>query len=341
MKYIKRFSYSLGALFFAAITLSAAITHVNALASIPPLAPKTPGEALEIAPPLIYLNANPGQTITTQIQIRDISSGKLLVFGRANDFVAAGTNGDPKILFKSSPKTDPFSMKSWFAPLPEIILKPEQTNNMTVTINVPRNASPGGHYSVIRFSATPPSLSGKSGVALSASLGSLILLTVSGHIVQNLAITKFYTTNESAKASSFFQTLPLNFAEKFKNTGNVALQPQGQVVVKDMFGKQLISMNINPLTGNVLPDSSRVFSQTLNSTIIGNKHLFGRYTAYLNSTYGSGNKTLTAKLTFWVIPVVPIVIIVLALIIGFFLLRSLIKRYNKHILEKAKKSSSR
>ncbi len=51
--------------------------------------------------------------------------------------------------------------------------------NLPITINVPANASPGGYYGVIRFTATPGKLD-QSGVALSASLGALDFIRVNG-----------------------------------------------------------------------------------------------------------------------------------------------------------------
>src|ERR1700692_3700935 len=77
--------------------------------------PVNNGQALEIAPPLIYLSVNPGQTVTTPIYIRDISSGDLIVTGQVNDFVAAGENGTPKIILNND-TNDPYSLKSWVAP---------------------------------------------------------------------------------------------------------------------------------------------------------------------------------------------------------------------------------
>jgi len=334
---IKRFRY----IFVIILTItSTLLTSPIALAatSSPQQIPNNIGEALEIAPPLIYLNANPGQTITTQIQVRDIAKGDLLVTGQANDFVAAGTNGNPKILFNSSSSTDPYSLKNWVSPLASVILKPQQTNNIKVILNVPKNASPGGHYGVIRFSAVPPSVNGKNGVSLSASLGTLILMTVSGHLVQRLALSKFSAENSKGHAGYLFQSDPLIFSEALKNSGNIALQPAGQVTIKDMFGKNVVSMSINPIVSNILPSSTRIFTENLTPNIIGKKQLFGRYSAILNLTYGTNHQPITAKLTFWVIPIVPIVILLLILIIGFFLLRKLIRRYNQHILDKAKKS---
>jgi hypothetical protein len=53
-------------------------------ASPPPTNPNY-GQALEIAPPVVYLTINPGQTAKTQIYLRDISSGDLIVTGEADD----------------------------------------------------------------------------------------------------------------------------------------------------------------------------------------------------------------------------------------------------------------
>jgi len=60
------------------------------------------------------------------------------------------------------------------------------------------------------------------------------------------------------------------------------------------------------------------------------------YTADLTVTYGSDKQTLTSSLTFWVIPYTLIGIIIIALVGGFIALRVLIKRYNRHIISKAK-----
>lgn len=298
------------------------------------------GQALEIAPPLIYLTVNPGQVITTQIQVRNIASVPVVVSGQADDFVAGGENGIPKLLMGSN-YNDPYSMKSWVHTAPSVYLQPGKTRNIPVTIDVPRDASPGGHYAVYRFSSAAPTINGKNGVSLSASLGSLILLTVSGKLVENMSVNKFYTSGTSGHPTSFFQSEPVVINEVFKNSGNVHLQPAGMVTIKDMFGKALAVINVNPEPGNILPDSLRKFTQTLDSTVIGKHRLFGRYTVDLSVTYGTKKETLTDALTFWVIPVKLIVGIVIGLIGGFFLLRWLIKRYNQHILDKAQKARAR
>jgi hypothetical protein len=296
-------------------------------------APTPAGQALVIAPPLIYLKVDPGQTKTAQIKIRDVSDQALTVTNEVNDFVAEGESGTPKVLLNES-APDPYSLKNWVTPLPQLQLQPHQIKVLTVTFNIPKNASPGGHYGVIRFTGGAPSLSG-SGVGLSASIGSLVLLTVSGNIKESLSV-KTFDVSKNGKAGSLFQSAPLVFTERINNTGNIHEQPTGLVTIKDMFGRKLATLPVNQPPGNILPASTRKFTQNLDKSVIGTKHLFGRYTAALSLTYGTGNnKTVTAKMSFWVIPFKTIGIVIVVLIIGFFALRYAIRRYNEAVVKRA------
>lgn len=292
------------------------------------------GQALEIAPPVIYVNADPGETVKTQILIRDISSGDLLVNGQVNNFVSGGEDGTPKIILdKDEDANNAYSMVDWVEPLPSLRLVPREIKTMTATINVPKDASPGGHYAVIRFTSVPPSLEG-SGVSLSASIGVLVLVTVSGKITEGINIESI-SVSRNSKKGSFFESGPLEFSERIKNTGNVHVQPKGQLSITNMFGKKLTDLNINQPPGNVLPQSIREFKQSLDSAVIGNKRLFGRYTAKLTVTYGTDKKTATSTITFWVIPYKIVALVIAILIALFFLFRFLLKRYNRRVVEQA------
>lgn len=298
------------------------------------------GQALEIAPPVINLTADPGQTIKTQISLRDVSRGKLLVKSQVNDFLAAGEDGTPKILLDTdSEEPSPYSLISWIAPLPELVLEPQQIRNLPVTITVPANAAPGGYYGVVRFTATPPEMQG-TGVSLSASLGSLLLVRVNGAAKESMEIEEF-SMNKGGKSGSLFESAPVNFVERIKNTGNLHQQPSGKVSITDMFGKKVAAVNVNLPPRNVLPSSIRKFEQPLDKTTIGDKRLFGRYTAELTLTYGTNKQTVTDSLTFWIIPYKLIGIVIAVLVIGGFAFRIMIQRYNRRIIGRAYKSRRR
>lgn len=318
------------------VMLTAASPAASAQSRAPAAQNPAPGsgQALEIAPPVISLNADPGQTIKTQISLRDITAERLKVTSQINDFEAAGEDGTPKILLEEG-EASPFSIKTWVAPLPALLLEPRQIKNLPVTINVPANAAPGGYYGVVRFTATPPELEG-TGVSLSASLGSLVLIRVKGKANEKMEVASF-TVGKNGKSGKLFESAPLQFTERIKNTGNVFEQPTGQVVVKDMFGKVVGATNVNLPPRNVLPASTRKFEQPFDKSVIGNKKLFGKYTANLKITYGADKQTLTKSVTFWVIPYKLIAIVLAALVGGFFLIRFLIRRHNDRIVSRSRR----
>jgi uncharacterized membrane protein YqiK len=64
--------------------------------------------------------------------------------------------------------------------------------------------------------------------------------------------------------------------------------------------------------------------------------MFGEYTANLTMGYGSNGQAITSTINFWVIPYKIILAILLIVVTVIFILRRLIKVYNKRIIEKAK-----
>jgi hypothetical protein len=289
------------------------------------------GQALEIAPPVLTLSSDPGKTIKTQISLRDISSGNLIVTNQVNDFVAGGEDGTPKLLFDDA-SSDPYSMKSWLKPIPQLTMVPHQIKLLPITIVVPADASPGGHYGVIRFTAAPPELHG-TGVSLSTSLGALMLIKVNGAVKEQLSVEEF-SVMRNGKKGSLFETTPLQFLVRLKNSGNVHEQPVGRILITDMFGKDVASVNVNLPPRNILPASIRRFTGSLDKSDLGTKKLFGRYHANLTVTYGASKQTLVSSAAFWVIPYRLIGIVIAVLVIGFFILRFIIQRYNRRVIRR-------
>ncbi len=287
------------------------------------------GQGLEISPPVIELSADPGQTITTQIRVRNVTKGELIAKGVADDFGAGSDeSGQPKLLLDETGATR-YSLKFWVSGVPDLDLAPQELKTATVRIAVPKNAEPGGHFGVVRFTAVPPDLNG-TGVALSASVGSLVLLKVSGAITEKLSVQEF-SSWQNKKAHGFFEHGPVDFLVRVKNEGSVHEKAQGTIVVTDTFGGKVATVLVNDKGGNVLPDSIRRFDETL-----ANKQLFGHYTAKLAMTYAGGKK-LSGSLSFWVVPWKLLLLVTLGLLVLFFLLRLGLRRYNAHIIAQARR----
>lgn len=299
--------------------------------------PPAAGQALEIAPPLLNLVGNPGDTVNTTINIRDISASSLVVTSEVNDFTANGEDGVPKITLDSE-EISPYSLKPWISPIGKLTLKPKQIQSLPVTITIPKNASPGGYYGVVRFTAAAPGMD-TTGVSLSASLGTLIFLRVSGDAKESMTIDDYYTSKNGDRGS-FFDAAPVDFSIRMKNTGNVYERPVGRITVTDLFGQTIANVNMNLEQRAVLPGSTRKFDAPLDKGVIGSRTLFGMYRASLSVSYGN-NLTVQKNLTFWVIPwrlILGIVIGIIGLIIAG---RVALNRYNERLLGSKNRSRRR
>ncbi len=295
------------------------------------------GQALEIAPPVVAFTTDPGATINTQINLRDISSSPLVVTGVVNDFSAQSEDGNPKIDVDQA-ESSPYSIKAWVQPLQQLNMKAKELQKLPVTIKVPANAAPGGYWGVIRFTATPPGVEGQ-GVSLSASLGSLVFIRVNGDAKESMNLEQFYVSEPGKDTpAGLFESTPVDFVVRIKNAGSVHEQPVSQVKVTDMFNRDVAAVNINLEQRNVLPGSIRKFTAPLDGSALGTTMLFGKYTATITTTYGNNKQTITNKIDFWVIPYRLIIIIIVGLVLIFFIIRALLRNYRRNITRRARTS---
>lgn len=325
-----------------AITFRVTLAFVGAVilgSCVAPAASAQSGQAFTISPALIELSANPGETAIATIKLTNLSSTDLSITTQANDFGSKNETGEPNIIFDD--QATPYSMRSWIGLSEEFKIGTKESKTIDFPIKVPQDAEPGGHYSVIRFTGSVPGEEG-SNVALSASIGSLIFLKVSGQMQQKASIASFYAAKKDFAASSFFETGPVSFVERIKNDGNVHLKPTGTIEVKNTFGKVVSTMRVNGDPGNedtpprsVLPQSIRRFDQSLEG-----KRLFGKYTATLSVHYGDPQQKLEQTISFWVIPYKLVGLIIAGIAILTVLLVFGIKKYNAHIIKKAQSSNT-
>lgn len=291
-----------------------------------------PGQALEIAPPMLSLNGNPGETVKANINIRDVSASPLVVTSQVNDFAAQGETGIPKISLDTT-DPNPYSLISWVKPLGQLKLQPKQIESLPVTIVIPANAAPGGYYGVIRFTAAAPQ-SNTTSVTLSASLGTLIFLRVNGQAKENASLEEF-STSQNGNKMFLFEKPPVDFTVRVNNSGNVYEQPVGQIAISDMFGNAVGNVNVNLEKRVVLPGSIRKLEASLDEGVLGDRMLFGRYTAKLTMTYGADGQKVTAELSFFVIPWTLILLVIFGLVVAFFVIRFGLKRYTERILARS------
>jgi uncharacterized protein YpmS len=288
-------------------------------------------QGVQISPTLVQLNASKGKIYNIDLSVTNVTGSDLLYKTSVSDFNASGETGSPHIFIdtKLSPTA---SIRTWVNAIPDFTLGAHKTQTVIAQITIPDNAEPGGHYGVIQFSGTAPTIN-STGVGLSASAGVLVLIRVEGAITEKASLASFYTSlTQNGKESSFFENGPVYFVVRIQNEGNIHVEPVGNIAVTDMFGGLVTNIPINSDKSNVLPNSIRRFIDAK----VNKDWMFGEYTANLTMGYGSNGQAITSTINFWVIPYKIILAILLIVVTVIFILRRLIKVYNKRIIEKAK-----
>lgn len=306
--------------------VSAQVTNKDASASA--------AEGLQISPALVELNGEAGKSYTIQLQVLNVTASDLVFNSSVNDFTAKNESGTPSINLDSDTPSSA-SIKQWVSYIPQFGLQTHQLKKIDAVITIPANAEPGGHYGVIRFSGQAPELSG-TGVGLTASAGTLVLVRVAGAANEKLDLETF-AASKGGKAGAFFENGPITFIQRYKNSGSVHVKPIGQIEVRDSFGNKVATLPVNSAKGNVLPLSIRRFESTLNKN-----WLFGRYTADISVAYGSTGQAIVQTISFWVVPYKLVLagLFILATIV--YVLRIVLRRYKERIVQQAlnKQSSS-
>lgn len=269
----------------------------------------------------------PGKTVTDTLYINNLSLNQdLQVNIRLVDFAAANETGTPALqLAENAPQT-PWSLKPFVKVPTSVRIAAGKSANIPITVTIPATQGAGSYYSAIEYTAQNPETKEK--VNISASTASLVFLTVPGETNEKLKLKQFgaYESNERGEGhfkSFFLGTTPKEFAYRLQNEGNIAEQPSGSLIVKNMFGRTVKEVeDANPKKQLVLIGQTRRIQVCIKSSVLTSKApsggqeaqqtvcddpglLPGRYTAQIALYYGlNGNNSqeILASTSFWYIP---------------------------------------
>lgn len=291
--------------------------------------------ALSITPPLIKNNVNPGQVWKSAIKIMNHNPVDIEIHIEIADFEGGSENGTVKFITNDDPNESGYLLSDWIVIDREPITIPaNQSKEIEFIIDVPEGASPGGHYAAI-LAGTGPGEGEQNGSAIKISslLGSLMLLKVNGDVVEEGNIREFSTDK------SVYTDSNAKFTVRFENVGNVHIQPQGEIRIYNMAGKErgVFSINYDTEFGNVLPNEIRQW----NFDWEGESSLLemGRYRAELILGYGSQARSHDDRtLYFWVIFVKPVLIIFSIIVFTILFIVLIVRASIKRAIRQAQSS---
>jgi hypothetical protein len=310
-----------------------------------------PALALTVTPRL-ELNAEAGTALETKIKVSNEQRASQTVYLKFANFNAQDENGTPTFSDRQE------DLAVWLAGPASVTVGPGETKEVPIRINIPADASPGGHFAAVFFLSEPPGGAAEGAqVSISSELGSLILLRVGGEFDQAANILEFQTVGKK----HFWTQLPIGFYYRFQDTGDDHLKPLGDVQITNTFGRVTKILPANTIDGSVLPKSVRRFQTVWTQSGGPLKqepvtdmpdqqklgfwstakyqagHLaIGRYTATLKLAFGTkGLQSARSAVVFYIIPWQLLAVAIPALIVLLILAYFGIKRYNRYILRRA------
>lgn len=303
-------------------------------------------QAMTVSPVRLELSGDPGTSVGGNFKIFNDEKEAKTLYTAFENFEASGETGSPS--FKAGKE----GLASWITAPASIEIPAGESKTVDFAITIPEGTEPGGYFAAIFVGSTPPS-SNPTELAIGSRIGTLVLFRVNGDIIENGSLLEFATKDNK----KWFNALPINFYYRFQNSGADRVFPKSSLTIKNIIGQDKDVIDANATEGNVLPGSIRRFevwwkskgdssvipkTQPLDLTFIEtlkyqwNNFAFGRYTANLNINYGNKGDVASDSFALFVFPWQLILIEVLILVIVFFLIKFIFKRYNRWIIKKAR-----
>lgn len=286
------------------------------------------GLSLSVTPTLFEMSAVPSQVWNSNVKVINNNKYPITVYAQVANFAPQGEQGEGKFIPVLTEVTEGSTLAEWIKLSNEpFIIEPEKSTVIPFVVTVPEGASPGGHFAAIMVGTKPPEIDGVIKVATSQIVTSLFFVRVAGDVIEDGQVREFRVTK------SIVDTPKADFEVRFENKGNVHVQPQGEIVITNMWGKErgIIPINLQTHFGNVLPNSIRKFEFSWQGEYSFSD--IGRYKADLTLSYGDGEKKFaTSRAYFYIIPFKAGLILLSSLVLLVLFVRFAIKSYVRRML---------
>jgi hypothetical protein len=246
---------------------------------------------IQVTPVIDEFDIQPNEVITREITIDNLTRNSTTYYPLVMNFEANKETGEP-VFISENERFAKYALSGWVTfRESSFVLAAGERKTISYTVNAPSDATPGGHYGAVLFSTEKPEFD-ENGifVGVVGLIGTLVLATVPGDLIENLLVTSF-------KSPSILFAPPANFEVTVGNYGNVHLRPTGGITIRNWLGQQSTYLGVNDTQGAVLPESQRTFKSAWNFSWLA----IGRYSANLSLSYGDG-KSVAELRTFYIIP---------------------------------------
>lgn len=252
-----------------------------------------------VAPTRFVIPLRPGEERVMEVQITNRRGSPAVFALSTEDFTAdPGQDGNPQFLPQDT--DGPYTARKWITPeTNRFELLHGERAYVRVTVRAPANAEPGDHQAALivkRELAQKPT----SGFGLESRVAALFILSVAGEVVQDGSMVGM----EANRAMNWW--LPVFLRMEASNRGTIHMAPEGAIAIRNIFG---IVVDEIPIDNWIILRSSNRSREIQWSP----RFALGRYTATSNLKAFNGRDLNVVSTVFWVIPVLPVLLLLLAI----------------------------
>lgn len=273
--------------------------------------------SLNLKPSIIEQKIDPGQSVAFAISVTNQGEGKLELVPIMRDITTVDPAGRP--IYSNDRPESGETIATWTTfNEREIVLAPGETKQLHVSIAVPADARPGGHFGTV-FVTQRTSEEKFTGSAVGIEQGANVMLQISGEIVEDTQVRSFEIDK------FIYDSGNVRFSIKLENLGNVLTRPRGLIEVTNMFGKKVDTIPVNKEANGIFPGTTRIYDSNWESQGFA----FGRYEALLSLSIESaqGVRSSSRSITFWVLPAKPLLTVLATLLVVFVVIWAIIRSY--------------
>lgn len=269
-------------------------------ATAPAATPGTPaGAQLTISPTLIELRMRPGESARRELTVSASGSQGIQLTYEHADFGFDRETYAPTFIEDEAEQTTSFSTRGWFeVSHTRLALRAGASRKVTLTVNVPENATPGTHLGAAFFqTVAPKARPGATQVRTSIRTGPLVLIAVEGGTRPRPKLRRF----DAPRLRPRGPVRPVRVT--VDNEGTSYFRAQTTLTLDGPLLDEPVRSRSKPLV--VIPDQPRdLVGGDASKAALGSRTSLppGRYTLELRVRVEPGSTVLVKRRSIWIIP---------------------------------------
>ncbi|CUW28396.1 WxL protein peptidoglycan domain-containing protein [Streptomyces reticuli] len=203
------------------------------------------------ARPYFTLSAEPGQTLTDKVAVRNKTAQPLTFRLYAADAYNTARDGGFAV---RTLKERMRGVGAWARPATARVTVPgHRTVTVPFTLRVPRDAEPGDHPgALVALDEHVDTGSGRLALGVRRAVGARIYLRVGGPTLPALSVEQLRVSHRQPLVPGLGDSTA-TVSYTLRNTGNVTLSPRVELTARGLFGRTLLDRELTGVPAELLP----------------------------------------------------------------------------------------